>query len=159
MMPLEKVMGGNHPKDLRTKSVSIGLAKKHMKTMGIRLAKGRAEASAQQHSATRREKGHGKDLDHEESWAESRVPGSTIILREHSAARMELYTPSGSWTNGCPDKVGNLSALRKTVGRYASGKEFVIEDNWKRPERAHREFAEEWTGHAEFFMKVKVRAS
>ena len=50
MLPISNVDGGDNPADPMTKTVGIGLAKKHMKTIGIRFAEGRSEAVAKLHS-------------------------------------------------------------------------------------------------------------
>ena len=131
-----------------TKNVSIELAKKHMSVMGIRFESGRAESAAQLHNVIvdkdRWERNHGDTRQHE-----------AIVTRIHDEERRELFTPSGE---GCPARLGELAALRRTVGKTASGKTFEIEDSWRRPERAHRELEENWTGRTEFFPRASSRS-
>ena len=80
------------------------------------------------------------------------------MVKIHGGSRSELFTPGGGEEERCPVKLGDLASLRRTVGKTKKGREFGIEDNWKRPDRAHRELAEEWTGRTEFFLKSSVRA-
>ena len=134
MLPLSKIAGGDNPADLMTKNVGIDLAIKHMRAMGIRFEQGRSSAAAHLHMLQR------------DCWQES----GNILKRWHVHTRKELFTPKDG---DCPFKLGVVCALRRTIGKTAAGIRFVIEDNWRRPDRARRELEESWTGYTEFQLK------
>ena len=74
----------------------------------------------------------------------------------HVGLRDELFTPGGD-EGECPVPPWVLGALRKTVGITRSEKSSEIEDSWKRPERAHRQLAEQWEGRTAFVVKPFAR--
>ena len=145
MLPVEKVPGGENPADLMTKNVNIELAQKHMKTMGIRFEEGRTKAAAKLHHME--EKGSCWKID---------VEGNQIsVVKEHGEPRRKLYAPSGE--DEYPVHSRDLEATRVTRGTTVSGKDFEIEDNWKRPGRSDRSLGEEWTGRTYFTIKPSAR--
>ena len=146
MLPVEKVPGGENPADLMTKNVGIDLAKKHMRTMGIRFEEGRTEAAAKLHNINKKS----------DSW-EIETEGNQInIVKKHEKPRRKLYAPSGE--EEYPVHSRDLEATRVTRGTTASGKDFEVEDNWKRTGRSERNIGEEWTGHTVFKVKPSARA-
>ena len=147
MLPLSKVAGGENPADLMTKNVGIELAMKHMKAMGIRFAEGRSKAAAQLH------------LIENNFWEKGEGDMNVKIIKVHQELRYELFTPGGKDNENCPARACDLESVRKTVGTTESGKKFEIEDNWKRPGRAHRQVEERWTGHTEFTVKPTLRTT
>ena len=144
MLPLEKVYGGDNPADLMTKNVGIELAKKHMKTMGIRFAEGRSDTASKLHNVSVKDDWK---IEHEGTYVN--------VTKNHNVPRTGLYSPSGE--EEYPIHNSDLEAVRVTSGRTASGKVFEIEDNWKRPGRAQRELGEDWTGSTTFFVKASAR--
>ena len=171
MLPLSKVAGGENPADLMTKNVSIDLAKKHLQKMGIRFSDGRSESAANLHMIDYSKKRPAKNAGRESpsGWTPARTIGESDrwkekdgeecinMIRVHSTPRTELYTPGGDEMKNLEVKSHDLNASRITKGKTSSGKEFEIEDNWKRPDRAHRELGELWTGHTEFTIKASAR--
>ena len=145
MLPITKVPGGDNPADLMTKNVGIDLAIKHMASMGIRFAEGRSEAAAKLHTVT--EKNDGWNYETE---------GSEIkVIKRHENFREELFVPSGG--EKYPVHNGDFQSTRVTKGVTKSGKEFEIEDNWRRPGRASRRLKEAWKGCTEFRVKASAR--
>ena len=144
MLPIGKVWGGENPADLMTKNVGIELAIKHMATMGIKFAEGRTKAAAKLHVVTHEE----------DKWSYEGKSGNMTIVKKHVTPRRELFAPSGG--DGYPRHNSQLESTRITYGVTASGKEFEIEDNWKRPGRANRELSEMWTGRTIFRMKASA---
>ena len=133
-MPLENVPGGDNPEDLMTNNVSFELAIKHMRAAGIRFEEGRAASASQLHN-----------IGPEDVWIradDDKKPEQPTAAKVQSRSRRELFTPSGNEDYACPGRLGNLAALRRTIGQTKSGKHFEIEDNWRRPDRAHRELEE-----------------
>ena len=146
MLPIEKVPGGDNPADLMTKNVGIELAKKHMRTMGIRFEEGRSKAAANLH--------HVEEIDG--SWKVKAVGAQLNVIKTHKEPRRSLYLPSGE--EGYPVHNQELEAIRVTYGVTASGKPFEIEDSWKRPGRSTRRLEESWTGYTVFKVKPSARA-
>ena len=143
-MPIGKVAGGDNPADLMTKNVGVELAIKHMAAMGIRFAEGRTKAAANLHVVT-----HGED-----KWNFEGKDRNMNIVKEHVTPRRELFTPSGE--DSYPRHSSQLESTRVTYGTTASGKEFEIEDNWRRPGRANRKLDEVWTGKTVFRVKASA---
>ena len=50
-----------------------------------------------------------------------------------------------------------MESTRITYGTTKSGKDFEIEDNWRRPGRAHRQLKESWTGRTVFRLKASAQ--
>ena len=73
----------------------------------------------------------------------------------HSNSRRELYVPTGE--DDYPCHISDLEAVRTTFGVTESGKHFEIEDNWRRPGRAHRRLDEGWTVRTVFRIKASAR--
>ena len=144
MLPIDKVFGGDNPADFMIQNVGIELAKKHMKAMGIRFAEGRSEAAAKLHS-----------IEHKDTWQVDQHGTSLSIVKVHKISRTSLYAPSGE--EDYPIHNGDLETIRVTTGMTVSGKRFEIEDNWRRPGRAHRVLDEEWTGQTVFTVKASAR--
>jgi hypothetical protein len=144
MLPIGKVLGGDNPADLMTKNVGIELAKKHMTAMGIRFAEGRSEAAAKLHS-----------IELKDAWQVDQQGTGLSMVKVHKISRTSLYAPSGN--EDYPIHNSDLETTRITTGTTVSGKRFEIEDNWRRPGRAHRVLDEEWTGHSVFTVKASAR--
>jgi len=144
MLPIGKVFGGDNPADLMTKNVGIELAKKHMKAMGIRFAEGRSEAAAKLHS-----------IELKDAWQVDQQGNGLSMVKVHKISRTSLYAPSGD--EDYPIHNNDLETTRITTGTTVSGKRFEIEDNWRRPGRAHRVLDEEWTGQTVFTVKASAR--
>ena len=144
MLPIGKVFGGDNPADLMTKNVGIEPAKKHMKAMGIRFAEGRSEAAAKLQS-----------IEHKDAWHVDQRGTSLSMVKVHKISRTSLYAPSGE--EDYPIHNGDLETIRIMTGTTVSGKKSEIEDNWRRPGRAHRVLDEEWTGQTVFTVKASAR--
>ena len=84
MLTIGKVFGGDNPADLMIKNVGIELAKKHMKSMGIRLADGRSAAAVKLHS-----------VEQKDNWKVDQQGTSLNIIKVHTISRASLYAPSG----------------------------------------------------------------
>ena len=69
------------------------------------------------------------------------------IIRVHLKPRTELFTPSGAQ---CPVEVGELSTRRRTIVKFADGREELLGDDWTVQEDAHRALDEKWTGETVF---------
>ena len=144
MLPIGKVWGGENPADLMTKNVGIELAIKHLTTMGIRFAEGRTEAAANLHAVT----------SEGDKWKCEGEGNNLNIIKEHVTPRRELFIPSGE--DSYPEHNSRLQSTRITCGITESGKQFEIEDNWKRPGRANRKLDEMWTGKTVFRVKASA---
>ena len=127
-----------------TKNVGIDLAIKHMTTMGIRFAEGRSKAAANLHV-----------IEQKDEWKHEGFNLGVNVIKEHVILRQELYVPTGEDQYPCHSK--DLEAIRVTQGTTESGKDFEIEDNWRRPGRAHRLMSEKWTGRTTFRLKASAR--
>ena len=77
------------------------------------------------------------------------------MVQVHTLSRTSLYAPSGELEY--PIHNGVLETVRITTGVTTSSKRFEIEDNWRRPGRAHRVLDEEWTGQTVFTVKASAR--
>ena len=129
-----------------TKNVGIELAKKHMRTMGIRFEEGRSKAAAKLHHVEEKEN----------DWKVKTEGSQLNIIKIHKEPRKSLYIPSGE--EDYPVHSRELEAVRVTHGITSEGKAFEIEDNWKRPGRSERSLKEEWTGYTVFKVKPSARA-
>ena len=81
-----------------------------------------------------------------------------VVTKIHNSFRRELFAPCGSDKASCPVKIGCLAAIWRTTGQTASGKHFVIEDNWKVRGHERRELEELWTGYTEFHIRSAARS-
>ena len=155
MLPIGKVWGGENPADLMTKNVGIELAIKHMTAMGIRFAEGRTEAAANLHVVTHEEDKWNREGGQETPTGVVGVRDRNMnIVKKHVTPRRELFAPSGE--DSYPRHSSQLESTRITYGTTASGKEFEIEDNWRRPGRANRKLDEVWTGKTVFRIKASA---
>ena len=144
MLPIGKVDGGENHADLMTKNVGIELAKKHMRKMGIRFAEGRSDAAAQLHP-----------FEEKDSWSIEQEGNYLRVTKDHRVARSDLYIPGGE--DSYPVHSSNFEATRVTIGITSSGKEFEIEDNWRRLGQSRRVLQEAWTGSTTFTVKASAR--
>ena len=129
-----------------TKNVSIDLAKKHMRAMGIRFEEGRTKAAAKLHHIDEKS----------DSWKVETEGNQINIVKKHEKPRKKLYALSGE--EEYPVHSRDLEATRVTRGTTVSGKDFEVEDNWKRTGRSERSIGEEWTGYTVFKVKSSARA-
>ena len=145
MLPIGKVDGGENPADLIIKNVGIELAKKHMKKMGIRFAKGRSDAAAKLH------------LEKKDCWKVEQEGTHLKATKTHRVAGSGLYFPGGE--EEYPIHSSNFETTRITSGVTESGKVFEIEDNWRQPGHGRRVLGEGWTGSTTGSTTSTVKAS
>ena len=77
------------------------------------------------------------------------------LVKEHTILRKEMFVPTGE--NDYPFHNNELEAVRITIGKTESGKNFEIEDSWRRPGRANRLLDERWTGKTLFRLKASAQ--
>ena len=157
-MLLIKVPGPYNCADLMTKHVPAELIRRHRECMSLEFREGRTEKAAKlQHlaKAQRRrqaeermisacekfDRGHRQD-----KWVSRGAEGEWTRL--HDTPRRSLFTPCRVARGPVhPDK---LEGKRVTVGIFADGERFELEDGWREPGLARRVLSELWTGITKF---------
>ena len=82
-------------------------------------------------------------------WTDAWVKASDKWVRRHNRARMCLFTPMK--VVGGPVDSKECGTIRTTKGTFVeTGEDFVIVDNWKDRDVAHRALDKYWVGTTVF---------
>ena len=73
------------------------------------------------------------------------------VERIHYQKRRALFIPIGA--KGLPQDKSLYTGLRRTLGTYANGQNFEINDNWITHDSPQRMLDEKWSGVSLFFLK------
>ena len=90
-----------------------------------------------------------EETEAEEPWSGDHwmVEGKDQVIRIHEVPRQALFTARVA---GLP------STSRRTVAHLHGGGQADLEDDWTRPENAHRQLEKPWTGRTIFKLKAAV---
>ena len=162
-VPLIKVPGPYNCADLMTKHVPAELIKRHSERMSLEFREGRADKAAKlQYLAKTQRQAQAQeamisacekfDAGHrQDKWTSRGADGDWIRL--HDTPRRSLFTPCRVARGPAhPDK---LEGKRMTIGVFANGEKFKLEDCWREPGLAHRVLSKPWTG-ATYFKVRKI---
>ena len=75
-----------------------------------------------------------------------------VMVRRHNKWRECFFTPMK--VAGGPRTSRELQGYRCTIGRYKSGKNFKIVDDWVSSSEPHRRFQEAWIGQTIFVVQT-----
>ena len=159
--PITKVLGTENGADLMTKNVEHPLILRHCDRLSLEFRDGRASKASELQSLgreARQDRAHERMLAACERYADgsrgdqwhSRGSGG-YWTRVHSSPRRSLFTPCRVPRG--PARPDLLTSSRRTVGVYANGESFVVEDDWRQRDCAHRVLTLPWTGITEFFVE------
>ena len=139
LLPLSNGHGSRNPADLMTTYLGESDIQKYVQMADLYFASGRAAAARLHHNMRRKTNGYG--------W--SQRARTHVWRRCHSRWRDSLFTLLKA--PGGPRDTSFLAPFRITKGVKLDGSKFVIEDNWKQPEHAHRVLPFDWRGHTNLF--------
>jgi hypothetical protein len=126
---VDKIGTTDNPADLLTKALNAETVEKHMNKLGIETHAECAETALKLANLAKAKDG----------WISKRP-----WQRRHDTPRRALFTPMR--VVGGPANAGSVGSTRVTTGKYATGKTFVIEDNWRTTSQPHRLLGGAWTG-------------
>ena len=160
-VPLIKVPGPYNCADLMTKHVPAELIRRHSEHMSLEFREGRTEKAAKlQYLAKARRQAQAQDNmisacekfdrgHRQDKWTSRGADGEWIRL--HDTPRRSLFTPCRVARGPAhPDK---LEGKRITIGIFADGEKFKLEDSWREPGVAHRVLSKPWTRVTQFKVR------
>ena len=168
-VPLLKVPGPENNADLMTKHLQEGMIRRHVTRMSLEFREGRSQKAANLQSISRLNKRSRHSEAQErlisacsifderrggDDWHSRGEDGQWIRL--HATPRRALFTPCRVARG--PTHPDNLMCTRITQGVDSQGRPFVIEDDWRESEQAHRVLELPWTGCTTFRTRKLVWA-
>ena len=141
-LEVQKICTHDNQADVTTKNLKAETLNRHIENIGGALPIARTSAALTMHALEA-----GKVV--KDAW--HRAEGQ--IVRMHRKPREALFTPMK--VAGGPLSAGEIFGRRLTIGRFMSGKAFILEDNWKTAAEPHRRLEEPWTGPTLFTSAIR----
>ena len=141
-LEVQKIGTHDNPADIATKNLKAEILNRHIANIG-----GAFPIAQTSTALTINALEAGKVV--KDAW--HRAEGQ--IVRMHRKPREALFTPMK--VAGGPLSAGEIFGRRLTIGRFMSGKAFILEDNWKTAAEPHRRLEEPWTGTTLFTSAIR----